>query len=349
VLTKKWGPERTERERDEIAAFLRSTGLDATPASVMIKWLTDWVRAYGIDGYRVDTAKHVELAVWNVLAREGQRALDDWRAANPDRHLRSDAPFWVVGEVFGAGVERTDYFDSGFDAVINFAYKHNLYRALEAGGGDLSAAVLDSLYASIAERLHPDPTFNALHYVSSHDTDLFRRSALMEAGTALLLAPGAVQIYYGDETARPPGPPSSDPDAHTRSPMNWSDLEAGASPNEALRVLRHWQTLGQFRQRHPAVGLGAHETLAVPAEGEAKPYVFVRRHRLPGGREDVVMVALVPEALRGRPIMLPTSRAFADDALVRDAATGQVALVSYGQVRLIAGETGIVLLEEAAE
>ena len=44
-----------------------------------------------------------------------------------------------------------------------------------------------------------------LNYISSHDTELFDRGHLIEAGTALLLAPGAAQIYYGDETARPPG------------------------------------------------------------------------------------------------------------------------------------------------
>jgi alpha-amylase len=29
-----------------------------------IKWLTDYIADYGIDGYRADTVKHTEASVW---------------------------------------------------------------------------------------------------------------------------------------------------------------------------------------------------------------------------------------------------------------------------------------------
>ena len=32
-----------------------------TPRDYLTHWLSQWVRDYGIDGFRVDTAKHVEL------------------------------------------------------------------------------------------------------------------------------------------------------------------------------------------------------------------------------------------------------------------------------------------------
>lgn len=44
------------------------------------------------------------------------------------------------------------------------------------------------------------------------------------AANLLLLAPGAVQIYYGDESGRPLGPTGSDPLQGTRSDMNWREL-----------------------------------------------------------------------------------------------------------------------------
>lgn len=31
-----------------------------TPRDYLTHWLSQWVRDYGIDGFRVDTAKHVE-------------------------------------------------------------------------------------------------------------------------------------------------------------------------------------------------------------------------------------------------------------------------------------------------
>ena len=68
-----------------------------------------------------------------------------------------------------------------------------------------------------------------------------------------MLAPGAVQIYYGDEIARDFGPTGSDPMQGTRSDMPWEQITG-----ERAELLKHWQALGQFRQRHPAVAQGKH-------------------------------------------------------------------------------------------
>lgn len=37
------------------------------PADYIINWLAAWVEYFGIDGFRCDTAKHVELSRWNQL------------------------------------------------------------------------------------------------------------------------------------------------------------------------------------------------------------------------------------------------------------------------------------------
>ena len=92
---------------------------------------------------------------------------------------------------------------------------------------------------------------------------------------ALMLAPGAVQIFYGDETLRPFGPTGSDPLQGTRSDMNWQDLKGKAAP-----TLHHWQILGQFRARHPALGAGKQTTLPL-----SQGYGFSREHG-----DDKVMV-----------------------------------------------------------
>jgi alpha-amylase len=44
-------------------AFFKRTGYPKTPRYYIIKWLTDYVADYGIDGYRADTVKHTE-SVW---------------------------------------------------------------------------------------------------------------------------------------------------------------------------------------------------------------------------------------------------------------------------------------------
>jgi alpha-amylase len=40
----------------ELDAF--SNALSKTPRYYIIKWLTDYIADYGIDGYRADTVKH---------------------------------------------------------------------------------------------------------------------------------------------------------------------------------------------------------------------------------------------------------------------------------------------------
>lgn len=230
---------------------------DATPRDYLTHWLSHWVREYGIDGFRVDTAKHVEMDAWQQLKTEASDALTAWKAANPAQKI-DDAPFWMTGEAWGHGVMQSRYYQHGFDAMINFDYQEQAAKAVDC------LANIDPVWQQMAEKLQ---TFNALSYLSSHDTRLFREGGQQAAGL-LLLAPGAVQIFYGDETLRPVGPTGSDPLQGTRSDMNWQDADAAQAA-----TLAHWKTLGQFRARHPAVGAGTQTTLPVK-----QGYAFVREH-----------------------------------------------------------------------
>jgi alpha-amylase len=50
-----------------------------TPRDYLTHWLSQWVRDYGIDGFRVDTAKHVELPAWQQLKTQASAALAEWK------------------------------------------------------------------------------------------------------------------------------------------------------------------------------------------------------------------------------------------------------------------------------
>jgi alpha-amylase len=285
-----------------------------TVRNYLVKWLTDWVREYGVDGFRCDTAKHVEPESWLELKRVGTEALRDWKARNPTRKI-DDEPFWMTGEVFPHGVERDIYFDSGFDNLINFDFQKRAENL----------AAIDKVYYEYADKISKDPTFNVLSYLSSHDTYLFDRGKLFDGATALMLAPGGVQIFYGDETRRPEGPaPSSDPQQGTRSDMNWSSVDAN--------LARHWQKLGKFRQRHVALSKGRHDRLA------EQPYTFMRVRQ-----DDRVVVAI---GARG-PVRIVVDTVFPEGTKVRDAYSGQTAVVTAGAVSLNADPAGVVLLEGA--
>ena len=292
-----------------------------TVRGYLIAWLTAWVRDYGIDGFRCDTVKHVEPEAWLALKRAAAAALVDWKAAHPGQKI-DDAPFWMVGEYWGHGPARGPLHDAGFDAMLNFELQT---RVAPAVAGPI--AELDAVFTDYAALQHGRPA-QMLSYLSSHDTLLFDRARLIDAGSALLLAPGGVQIFYGDEVARPPGiAPPSDPQQATRSDMPWDHVDQA--------VLAHWRALGSFRARHVALARGVHARLAA-----ARPYVF---SRIDAERDDRVVVALdVPAGAT-----IPVGPVFAEGQALRDAYSGTVHVVQHGSIT-VAAASRVVLLERTA-
>jgi alpha-amylase len=223
---------------------------DFTVADYLIKWQSDWVREFGIDGFRVDTVKHVEGDVWLRLKEAATKNLQQWQLENG----KSGQPFWMMGEVWGHTAYRSPYFDDGFDALINF----DMQKKIDKGAACLST--MEETYQSYAKTIATEPDFNPVSYISSHDTELFfsRYNSFemqRDAASALLLSPGAVQVYYGDEIARAIGPYADDFHQGTRSDMLWILDE------QREQLLEHWRRVGQFRQSHPAIGAGIHKEI----------------------------------------------------------------------------------------
>jgi alpha-amylase len=323
-LLEKWEHEgRRDRELAELDAYFKRTGYPRAPRYYLIKWLTDWVREFGFDGYRVDTAKHFGESVSAELKREAEAALAVWREGHAER-IAGDLPFYMVGEVYGwevrqgrdydFGDRRVDFFSHGYDALINFGFKRD------------ASSQPDSFFTAYAGALHGGPLDDVaiLNYVSSHDDgspyDVDRKDPL-GAGTRLLLAPGGAQIYYGDELARPLRFPGAEGDANLRSFMNWDDVARGGRTSE---VLRHWRKLGRFRRDHPAVGAGEHRTL------QQSPYIFSRVLELDGGADRVLVAMDQGDGEK----TIPVFGLFPDGAALVDAYSGASATVTDGAVTL---------------
>ena len=100
-------------------------------------------------------------------------------------------------------------------------------------------------------------------------------------------------------------------------------------------MLRHWQKLGQFRKRDPAIGAGRHHELAF------KPYTFARILN-EAGLTDTVVVAMTAET--SGPITIRTGTVYPEGTLLRDSYDGEMARVVAGAVH-IANPGRIVLLE----
>ncbi|WPP51261.1 alpha-amylase family glycosyl hydrolase [Catalinimonas niigatensis] len=335
-LVEKWQAEgRYEQELEELDAFFVKTGYPRAPTYYLVKWLTDYVLELGIDGFRVDTAKHTDADIWAVLKEQALAALEEWKTKNPDKRI-DDAPFWMVGEVYNYsaaagqpydyGDTTVNFFENGFESLINFDFKYDAENDYEA------------IFVKYDTLLHDGALdgVNVLNYLSSHDDgspyDPLRKKS-EEAATKLLLSQGAAQIYYGDESDRSLVVEGTQGDATLRSFMNWNDIQ---QTDSVQKVLDHWNKLGTFRKKHIAIGAGRHQKIA------DNPYTFSRTYTA-DGYSDKVIVAL--DAPMGEK-MIEVGDVFQEGTMLKDSYSGQETTVSDGKVNFFSSFQTVLLSEQ---
>jgi len=338
ALLAKWKEEgRLSQELDELQLFFERTGYPRAPRFYIIKWLTDYVNSLGIDGFRVDTVKHVNENAWSELYKEASYAFENWKKMHPDDVL-DDSQFFMVGEVYGYGIsngreydfkdKKVDYFAHGFKSLINFELKTDAVKDYE------------TIFKKYHKLLHSDlKGKSTVNYLTSHDdNDPYdpERTDPMKAANVLLLTQGASQIYYGDETARDLTIEGTEDnpvqgDAALRSFMNWDELD---SIPQTKQVLEHWQKVGSFRNNHLAIGAGRHKRLA------KKPYVFSRTY-IDGDFKDKVVVGLdLPKGKKS----LWVKGFFGDGTKLYDTYSDTEVMVKNGEV-ILENDYDIALLE----
>lgn len=333
ALLAKWKEEgRLSNELDELQVFFERTKYPRAPRFYIIKWLTDYVNDLGIDGFRVDTAKHTYEKTWKELYSEASYAFNTWKRKHPEEVL-DDNPFFMVGEVYGYkissgreydfGDKKVDYFDNGFHSLINFELKDDANQDYET----IFSKYNDLLFTELEGK-------SVVNYLTSHDDiDSFdkERKNPYHAANVLLLTPGASQIYYGDESARNLTIEGAQGDATLRSFMNWGELDS-IPLNQ--KILGYWQKLGQFRNEHPAIGAGKHQRLS------KSPYVFGRTY-LNGELKDKVVVGLkLPKGKK----YLWVKGFFGDGTKLHDAFSETEVTVENGKV-FLENDLDIALLE----
>ncbi|WP_435209809.1 pullulanase-type alpha-1,6-glucosidase [Streptomyces sp. bgisy034] len=259
-----------------------------------------WVRDFDIDGFRIDTVKHVNMEFWTQWAT----ALDSYAA----KRGRDD--FFMFGEVYSADTSITSpYVTEGrLDATLDFPFQEaaRQYASQGAGAGRLAAVLGDDYkYTTDKANAYEQVTFLGNHDMGrigyflnqdnpkATDAELVKKAKL--ANELMFLSRGNPVVYYGDEQ----GFTGSGGDKDARQTLFASktadyldDDQLGTDRTHAddaydtkAPLYRQISALSQLRKANPALADGV-QTERYAADG-AGVYAFSRTDAKTG-REYVV-------------------------------------------------------------
>ncbi|MBD3836472.1 alpha-amylase family glycosyl hydrolase [Brevundimonas sp.] len=199
------------------STFAGESGLDGdfaglddllTEDPVVVQGMIDifggWIDKYGIDGFRIDTARHVNPEFWQAFI-----------PAMLERAEAKGIPnFHIFGEVYDPDPAVTARFTrvDAYPAVLDFPFqKQATDFAAGKTGGDALAKLFDAdaLYADGADTAAILPTFLGNHDMGrigffvkqanpdADDAELLARIKLAHA--LMMFSRGVPTLYYGDE------------------------------------------------------------------------------------------------------------------------------------------------------
>jgi len=277
-LTQKPGWLRSEERgtcgTDDITSCLSGLPDFKTEEPEVAKYLLDaqlaWAKKSGVDGFRLDTVKHVSHDFWKEHRRRTRAELG--------------TDFFLLGELWGGDVQSLDpYFSGGeMDAGFDFSFQGSALSFVLGRGRTVAFDRYLQSRAKVREGYH------LAHFLSSHDVDgalhllqgdvaRFRLAATLQLTTS-----GIPVIYYGEEVARPGGGWPAN-----RSDMPWGKraVKPGAGLQRDEKLREYYRKLIAVRRAHPSLSRGTHEALST--EGDV--YVFLRHDAASG---DAVVVAV---------------------------------------------------------
>ncbi|WP_261718178.1 pullulanase-type alpha-1,6-glucosidase [Streptomyces sp. FZ201] len=257
--------------------------------SGMEKIYQRWVKDFRIDGFRIDTVKHVNMEFWTQWAT----ALDAYAA----KQGRDD--FFMFGEVYSADTNITSpYVTQGrLDATLDFPFQEAARQYASQGGSAQKLASVfgdDYKYSTDKANAYEQVTFLGNHDMGrigfflkqdakdATDAELLKKAKL--ANELMFLSRGNPVVYYGDEQ----GFTGSGGDKDARQTLFASktadyldDDQIGTDRTHAVDaydtkapLYRQISALAELRKAHPALADGV-QTERYAADG-AGVYAFSR-------------------------------------------------------------------------
>lgn len=218
----------------------------------LIEVFTWWITQTNIDGYRIDTVKHVEHAFWQQFNPAVRRHAADL----------GKEKFLQFGEVFDGNdpLVGSYSFDGELDSLFYFPHKFQVFDDIYKRGGPTSK--VEQLFAERATNYASEPHEGGIgvapdhaliNFIDNHDIPRFLYDqpdpeALKAALVHLFTMDGIPCLYYGTEQGFTGG---NDP--ANREPLWLSDL---ATDGE---LFDHVATLSRLRRTYPALRRGEFE------------------------------------------------------------------------------------------
>ena len=172
----------------------------------MIAIYAKWIEDFGVDGFRIDTARHVDPGFWRAFIPAMQETAR--KRGIPNFHIFGEVAHEGPDNGYIAQYTRRD----GYPAVLDFAFQSAVRAALgQSTGTDVLAEMFDGdvLYEGGERAALAMPTFLGNHDMGRFamlvrkdrpgiaDKELLDRVAL--AHVMLMTLRGSPVIYYGDE------------------------------------------------------------------------------------------------------------------------------------------------------
>ncbi len=226
---------------------------DMRVREAMTQIYVDWVLRSDLDGFRIDTIKHVENGFWEYFAPEVRSRLAAAGKTN----------FFMFGEAFDGRDDLIGSFTRPgmLDSVFYFSQKFRVFDSIFINGGPTSA--IQALLDERAVNYGSEPQVNGIgvapnaalvNFIDNHDVSrfLFNRAdeqgpaALRAAITYLMTEDGIPCLYYGTEQEF-----SGGNDPTNREPL-W---RSGYDTSNA--TFRHFARLSRIRRSYRALTHGS--------------------------------------------------------------------------------------------
>lgn len=259
-----YGDVGTYVDPDQILGDLR--GLDDLRTETLavrtnlVEIYKHWIRVADLDGFRIDTVKHVEMGFWQYFGQE-IRAF---------AHQMGKTNFITFGECFDSSDAKVGSYTGtqaggpyALDSVVDYPLYDKMNSVFALGTGNTKQ--LEDRYNALPANYDAAARDRLVTFLDNHDNDRFLSSGLANNNTGrlalalsfLYTSRGIPCLYYGTEQNFNGG---NDPD--NREDMFDGEFEQGPSLGDNfdqthgtfLQVAR----LNNFRRLYPALRTGDH-------------------------------------------------------------------------------------------